>query len=177
MALSPRTGIPDGFSLFENLLLLMRRYVTDKTAPTDTPMIAPAEPPTYASSVLRSTYASAHPRISFDSASMTCETAVYVMMECPWKYPLREDITNAQNAVTARTLIDIPELGLFIMAAKMSAPKNMAKAITAPIIVNILVETLYIRTASSVLPATRVSLIILETATGRPADASTASIL
>ena len=103
---------------------------------------------------------------------MTCETAVYVMMECPWKYPLREDITNAQNAVTARTLIDIPELGLFIMAAKTSAPKNMANAITAPIIVNILVETLYIRSASSVLPATRVSLIILETATG-----STASIL
>jgi len=60
-------------------------YKTAKNEPMETPRIAPAAPSSGKPVVFRKYSASAIPTNSLMSDSKTCETAVGVMLERPWK--------------------------------------------------------------------------------------------
>ena len=123
------------------LLKITNRTIIAAIIPAEAPKVAPAA----ASSrfVLKNMYARKRPVQTLTICSMTWDTAVGVMIWCPWKYPLRDAAKGVNIRAMDMALIEASAPGFPMNLAIEPAPKKHMKNDTRLIARVALSATLY----------------------------------
>ena len=100
---------------------------------------------------------------------MIWETAVGVMLPCPWAYPRKADRQPTQITAGARARMPGAAMLSFIRPASCSEPKNITRKDRTPRIRNRARASRKVRRTWFRRPRASASLTSLDTATGRPA--------